>query len=189
MAYLTLSEIRQKANFSDPIDQNRVRRSLSSKTTVFLSHSHKDAELVVPVINFLLSLGVAVYVDWMDNSMPNVTSIETAKKLKDKIRETDRFLVLLSEQSVESKWVPWELGYADGVKRIEDIAILPVRRSSLTSDTVFNGLEYMELYPVIQVGTRGMDRVISIFPSARIGDPKGGWDLDSAWLKRGAVSF
>ena len=189
MAYLTLSQVRGKAQFSDPLRENLSRKSLTSKNTVFLSHSHQDADIIRPVINFLLTLGVEVYVDWLDDSMPKTTSSETASRLKDKIRESDRFLVLLSEKSVESKWVPWELGYADGVKQIKDIAILPVRRGDSTSDSTFNGLEYMTLYPVIKEGFRDSKTYFSIFPAARVGDSKSGRNLDTHWLHRGSVYF
>lgn len=189
MAYLTYSQIVGKAGFTDPIRENQSRKSLSRKNTVFLSHSHQDADIIQPVMNFLLSLGIEVYVDWLDSSMPATTTGETANKIKVKIRESDRFLVLLSENSVNSKWVPWELGYADGVKEIKDIAILPIRRSTYTADSTFDGLEYMTLYPVIQEGFRDSKTFISIFPPNRFGGTGKGKNLDSYWLKSGTVYF
>lgn len=99
--------------------KNLERKSLTSKTTVFVSHSHKDADIIESAIQFLLSVGLLVYVDWLDPTMPQTTSGETAVKVKNRIVECEKFVVLLSENSKDSKWVPWELGFADGKKLIK----------------------------------------------------------------------
>src|SRR6478609_2722700 len=65
----------------------------SAQATIFLSHSSKDRELVKPAIAFLRSHGIAVYVDWMDEGMQDVVSGETAKRIKEKIREQRKFMV------------------------------------------------------------------------------------------------
>ncbi len=149
MSYYTLSGIRNISKFNQPIVENKKRNILSNKKTVFLSHSHKDADIVKDVIAFLLSVGIYVYVDWLDPTMPKVTSAETADKIKKRIVQCERFVVLLTEKSKESKWVPWELGFADGRKAIENIGILPIKRNSYTQDSDFKGLEYIELHTTI----------------------------------------
>lgn len=189
MAYLTYSQIFRTAKFQDPRAQNAARKSLPTKNTVFLSHSHQDADLVLAAVNFLLTLGVEVYVDWLDGSMPAVTSGETAAKIKAKIVECQRFAVLLSENSVGSKWVPWELGYADGVKDINKIAIMPIRRNEYTPDATFDGLEYMSLYPVIKEGFLDGKILASVFPPRRLGETSNGYPIDRYWLQSGKVYF
>jgi len=188
MAYLTLDQLRGTAKFQNPVLQNGARKSLSSRNTVFLSHSHEDADLILAAMNFLLTIGVDVYVDWLDDSMPAVTSGETATKIKAKIAECERFVVLLSEKSVESKWVPWELGYADGVKDINRIAIMPIRRSEYTSGSKFDGMEYISLYPVIKEGFYdGGKTFATIFPPKRLGGTGTGYRVDLTWLSSGRV--
>jgi hypothetical protein len=117
----------------------------SAETTIFLSHSHKDRDLIEPAIAFLRSHGVSIYVDWQDGEMPPVISGETAKRIKEKIRMHQKFIVLVTEHSKDSRWVPWELGFADPVKGMEHIAILPV-----TEGTDFVKNEYMKIYPKIE---------------------------------------
>ncbi len=58
----------------------------------------------------------------MDEGVPDTVSGETAKKLKDRIKQQKKFLVLVTENSKDSRWVPWELGYADSTKGMEHIA-------------------------------------------------------------------
>lgn len=150
--FYTLYRIKNDSNITDFRQKNLNRKSLSYKKTVFLSHSHQDNDIVGNIIEFLLTVGVFVYVDWLDPTMPQVTSGETASKIKERIIQCERFVVLLTENSKESKWVPWELGFADAKKNNENIAIFPVKRSSSTSDSVFSGLEYMQLYQRIELG-------------------------------------
>lgn len=147
--YYTLRKIRERSSYS--LHENATRKLKHNITTVFLSHSHEDAPYVKDAIKFLLTLGIHVYVDWLDGDMPKITSAETASKIQKKIIQCDKFIVLLTENSRDSKWVPWELGYADGKKDIDDIAILPVRISSNTNNSIFDGLEYMKLYEVISL--------------------------------------
>jgi hypothetical protein len=120
--------------------------SFQADVTVFLSHSHKDKDLIEPAVAFLRSQGVKIYVDWMDEGMPDTVSGETAKKLKDRIKQQKKFLVLVTENSKDSRWVPWELGYADSTKGMDQIAALPVAENS---DFTHN--EYLNIYPKIQI--------------------------------------
>jgi hypothetical protein len=120
--------------------------SLGTKTTIFLSHSHLDSGLVKNAVAFLKALNADVYIDWLDQDMPAETTPETAKKLKEKIREHDKFILLATKNSRESKWVPWELGYADEVKGMRKIAILPIAESA----TNYSGTEFVGIYPFIR---------------------------------------
>lgn len=179
MSYLSLNQIQNAARFPNVRQKNLERKMLTAKTTVFLSHSHKDADIVESAVAFLLAVGVLVYVDSLDPTMPQTTSVETAAKVKDRIVECQKFVVLLSENSKDSKWVPWELGYADGKKANRNIAVMPIKRSSYTSDSEFNGLEYMGLYQRISIGTlKSTGREVpSIFPP----DATGGSTVED-WL-------
>jgi len=118
----------------------------SAEVSIFLSHSHKDKDLVQPAIAFLRSHGVSVYVDWMDEGMPDVVSGETAKRIKEKIGQQKKFLLMVTENSKDSRWVPWELGFADPVKGMNHIAILPI-----SDGGQFTQNEYMSIYPKIRL--------------------------------------
>jgi len=48
--------------------------SYEAEVTIFLSHSHKDRDLIEPTLAFCESHGVKLYVDWMDEGMPDVVS-------------------------------------------------------------------------------------------------------------------
>lgn len=67
-------------------------------------------------IEVIASHGGVPYIDEVDPAMPSHTSEETAELLKKRIVECKRFVLLTSPNSKDSRWVPWELGVADGKK-------------------------------------------------------------------------
>jgi hypothetical protein len=152
--YLTRSTLR---NLAEPqTNQKSLRDFFEKRSTgrrrVFLSHSHIDVkdlskQELFGLIRLLLLYGGDIYIDWLDPDMPNETSPETAFRLKGKIDLCDRFLLLATENAINSKWVPWELGYADKAKGIQNIAIIPI------ADPYgrWSGSEYLALYPRVLV--------------------------------------
>lgn len=177
MSYFSLNEIKNYGDGTVEFRQKNWERYVKQyKTTVFLSHSHQDKDIVGSVVNFLLNIGILVYVDWLDPEMPQITSGVTATKIKDKIDKCDRFVVLVTEKSRESKWVPWEVGYADAKKSPENIGVLVVKRYSYTEDSEFDGIEYMQLYRRIKPGHLEDKRYPSIFePGQTTGHILGSW--------------
>ena len=143
MAFLTESLLREKAKKYPSISFKEFFRSESeARITVFLSHSHKDKDLVKGLIELLAEQGIYIYVDWNDSDMPRITSGETARKIKERIKELQLFFFLATENGLNSKWCPWELGVADSFKRWEDILIIPVADPS----GKFKGNEYLQIY-------------------------------------------
>jgi hypothetical protein len=116
------------------------------KRTVFLSHKHDEMENLDGAIAFLKKEGFDVYVDWLDEGMPKNTSGITASRIKEKIKENDKFIFLASEGAINSKWCNWELGLGDAEKYIENIALLPV----IKDYSSFSGSEYLQIYPYIE---------------------------------------
>lgn len=147
------SSIRAYAGRADVRKSERVVEEAlrAGKQTAFLSHSHRDAELAKGLQGFLQSKGWHVYIDWEDTSMPSKVSRETAQKIKDKIGRLDWFLYLATGNSATSRWCPWEIGYADGVKDTDKIVIVPTRDSSGRS----HGNEYLDLYRKIALADGG----------------------------------
>ena len=143
MSYFTSDTLLSYRNQQAPY---LVERRQDAAVAVFLSHSHKDKDLVLGLVRFLGMLGIRVYVDWNDSSMPRVTDRTTAEKLKDKIHECDLVLVMATKNGVESRWVPWEVGIADKDKGEERILIWPVEDPTHQ----YKGNEYLQLYRTIE---------------------------------------
>ena len=134
-------------SFSESAKRNIKTASSYSTKTVFLSHSHKDKQLVEGLKNLLGSVGVELYIDWLDSDMPEITNKETAEKIKSRIKSCNLFMLLATENALSSKWVPWEIGVADGVKASQQILLVPVADDSGR----FPGSEYLQIYNKVEV--------------------------------------
>lgn len=175
MTYLTydyLNENITTISKSFSLNENFTRIA-SSKTKVFLSHRHKDKEIVKKVVGFLSSFSVDTYIDWLDHSMPEITSSQTAENIKEKINESDKVIVLATENSLESKWIPWELGIADVMKGIENVAILPLIKNTKN----WSEREYYQIYGAIKKSAYGN---WCYFPKAEtMGKRLGSWFVNN----------
>lgn len=120
----------------------------SIQPTVFLSHKHDDTQDLQGVMGKLEEFGAKVYIDSMDNNMPDKTSGETALKIKEVIKHCDKFILLATNKAIESYWCNWELGIGDTEKYIDHIAILPIKEKGV-SDSQYKGNEYLQIYPQI----------------------------------------
>ena len=151
MAFLKESLLREKANRFQKTASASFRyfseSTYQANITVFLSHSHKDKELVEGLIELLAEQGFHIYVDWNDSSMPRITRGATARKIKERIKELQLFFFLATENGLTSKWCPWELGVADSFKKWENILIIPVADPSGR----FKGNEYLQIYKHLEV--------------------------------------
>lgn len=111
---------------------------------VFLSHSIKDSELILGVKAILEDLGYRVYVDWIEDPALDRSKVTpaTAAMLRQRMKSSKSLLYVTTENSEDSKWMPWECGYFDGLK--EKVAIVPVKASQTST---YVGQEYLGLYP------------------------------------------
>jgi hypothetical protein len=130
----------------------RITKSLTAaraarRPTAFLSHSHQDAAMAKGLQAFLEAHDWEIYIDWEDTAMPATPDAETAERIQAKIEELDLFLLLATRNSTSSRWCPWELGYADGIKDRSTILIIPTRDSEGTRF----GSHYLRLYRHIDV--------------------------------------
>lgn len=151
MSFFTESQLKnQRRSVRTFLSTNESLRNFKSessylKTKIFLSHKHDEIDYLEGAISLLKSYGVDVYVDWLDEGMPKTTSGLTAVKIKEKIKENHKFILLATEGAINSKWCNWELGLGDVAKYIENIALLPIKRDYID----FSGSEYLEIYPYI----------------------------------------
>lgn len=161
MALFTESAIRQRARQETGIYKS-AKLTLESLAAfaptktydIFLSHSIRDADLILGMKGTLEDLGYSVYVDWIDDPQldrSNVTPA-TAEKLREKMNSSKSLFYITTSNSDSSRWMPWECGFFDGKK--EKVAIVPIQESSNSNS--YSGQEYLGLYPyVVKEMSRG----------------------------------
>lgn len=134
--------------------ENRARvlkaAARSPAHNTFLSHSSKDDEVIPVVVAILENHGATVYVDKKDPTLGALNPKEIASSLRDKIASTKKFITFASSNVKESKWVPWEIGLADGYKRPPNVAIFPAPDKS--HDHKWTEQEYFGIYDRIVWG-------------------------------------
>jgi hypothetical protein len=101
------------------------------------------------LMKLLNDSGGKVYIDSMDNSMPDQTSSETALRIKKEIKFCKKFILFATKEAIESYWCNWELGFGDTHKYIENIAIFPMKDAGV-ADSKYIGNEYLQIYPAIE---------------------------------------
>lgn len=157
MAYLRISEARtaaQAAQFyvnksaSQILTEDSRRFSSTDRYDVFLSHAYKDGDVILGVKKIIESLGLTVYVDWIDDAGLDRGKVtpRTAQLLRERMRASSCLIYANSSQAAHSVWMPWELGYFDGFKP-NYVWILPLVSER---DAEFKGQEYLGLYPSIE---------------------------------------
>lgn len=149
MAFLSRQELLRRGQLLEKVIAHRAAVS-PSKKTVFVSYSSKDAGEIDGVISFLRDFGADPYIDSGDDSLPKVTSPETADVLRQRIAECPKFVVVVSATSYASRWIPWELGLAHGGKGVGNVAVLPI--SDAGKEESWANQEYLGLYRLIRKG-------------------------------------
>ena len=89
-------------------------------------------------------MGLNVYMDWVndkDELLRNLTCADTAKVITERIKASKAILYVHTNSSLDSKWTPWELGFASALNK----PILVYR-----PEPTENEPEYLQLYiPVV----------------------------------------
>ena len=122
--------------------------SYSKEYDIFLSHSYLDAEEVELLKEDLEAAGFSVYVDWIEDSHLNRNNVSsnTATVIRNRMKNCKSLIYAFSENSVLSKWAPWELGFFDGFNG--KVAVLPIFDIPQIGED-YKGVEFIGIYPYI----------------------------------------
>lgn len=149
--FVTFNELRE---IGSKVTEKRAfleARATRKTYNTFLSHSSADDELLPGVIRILENHGAVVYTDDGDERLPDNTTPETAQILKSSVKECRRFVLFVTPNSKDSRWIPWELGLGDGMKTTSSVALFPSAENYY--ETTWSEQEYLGLYQRIIWGT------------------------------------
>lgn len=175
MAYFTVDDLRQYHRRKPVRLQKSMEQLLNEAATfvegkrydIFLSHSVKDKEAILGIKDMYEDQGKSVYVDWIDDKELDRTKVNagTADVLRQRMKASGALVYVASDNAKESVWMPWEVGYFDGLKG-GNVSILPVQEGG---NSKFAGQEYLELYPVVQKVTSSGSVVTGVIRKAATG--------------------
>lgn len=91
------------------------------KPVVFLSHKSEDKDYVEKVGEYLQTSGIDIYLDKYDPNLQCAVSQGNAKEvtkcIQDGIDNSDYILCITSESTINSWWVPYEVGYGKNANK------------------------------------------------------------------------
>lgn len=151
MSLINLNDARQQygSTLQANISLSEPSTNQSKKYDIFLSHSYRDKQDVIVAKRLLEDFDFDVYVDWHNDeelSRKAVTE-RTAEILRSRMRDSKVLVYLITPNSKSSLWMPWELGFFDGLSEGVRVAILPMIEKS--SD--YTKTEYLGLYPYVDM--------------------------------------
>ena len=127
---------------------------------VFLSHRQsEDYSVMESVKGFFYEQG-AVYIDWRDSNMLDSMSFEGGKKFTKLIKDSQKFIVVATPDSLKSVSISWETGIADSAKGYQNITLLPIVHQYGTWDkrdyyNFYSRIEYLDnQWQVIQADNK-----------------------------------
>ena len=147
--FATYSDLERFGDDALRLNEKIVLKALdeSYEKDTFLSYSSKDSKLLPGVISVLSNNGAKVYIDKMDEQLPKEPNENTGIVLKKRILGCKKFVLFITNNSENSRWVPWELGLADGSIRKRNVALFPSSEKSY--EQKWTESEYLGLYAKI----------------------------------------
>jgi len=115
---------------------------------IFISHKQEDSLKAEQVAKYIGSkYGFSTYVDTLDKTISQFTNI--TDRIVGKLRNATHLLVIFSEKTKDSMWVPFELGIS--FEREQGIGVL------LWADTLIEKdlPEYLDEFPKLRVRRSG----------------------------------
>lgn len=105
----------------------------SKSLCIFLSHKKEDKEACLEIGKYLKDAGIDYYLDIYDENLQIAADENNPHKitecLKSGIRLSTHMMVVVSEKTIKSQWVPFEIGY--GHASIVDKNLKPAESNSL----------------------------------------------------------
>lgn len=88
---------------------------IENRPCVFLSHKREDKDSCKRIAEYLKNAGIDYYLDEEDSALQDASTvgdpIKITESIKKGIRESTHMLVVISEKTYKSLWVPFEIGY------------------------------------------------------------------------------
>ena len=104
-----------KAEFSDKISWILESKNVKDRPCVFLSYKKEDKNECRKIAEYLKEAEIDYYLDELDNALQQAAADGNpeliTESIKKGIRESTHMLVVVSERTYKSQWVPFEIGY------------------------------------------------------------------------------
>jgi MTH538 TIR-like domain (DUF1863). len=145
-------------------------KSVQERPCVFLSHKKEDKSECRKIAEYFKNAEIDYYLDELDVALQDAASsgdpTKITESIKKGIRESSHMLVVVSEKTYKSHWVPFEVGYGHAAivdKNLDEKdKVDKIRLSILTlKDISEKSLpDFMQVGNIIR-GTKSLNKYIS----------------------------
>jgi hypothetical protein len=115
-------------------------------TKVFISHQKLDREPCVQIAKYLIAVGIDVYFDEFDKELQIATQnndpIGVVTAIKKGVNQSTHMLCVISPNTLNSKWVPFEVGYGYDKTQLATLTLKGIKNSELP--------DYIKIAPIIR---------------------------------------
>jgi TIR domain-containing protein len=126
------------------------------KKCVFLCHHKSDVEDCKKIADYLKRADVDVYLDEYDHDLKHQVQTNNpagvVRCIKKGINNSTHMLCVLSPRTIDSKWVPWEIGYAYDKITIGALTLKGIPEATLP--------DYIKTVPIVR-GTKSLNDYLS----------------------------
>lgn len=123
---------------------------------VFLSHQQKDKDVCRKISDYLLAADIDVYFDEDDEDLKVYRQQNRPQGVVDSIKRginnSSHMLVVISPNTIYSKWVPWEVGYGYERTNLGVLTLKGIKNEELP--------EYLQTTSVIR-GTKSLNEYVA----------------------------
>lgn len=132
-------------------------RKITGVKCVFISHQQNDKDTCRKIADYLMTADIDVYFDeddrdlkyYRQNNNPNGV-VECIKK---GINNSTHLLIVVSPNTLESKWVPWEIGYGYDKTELSTLTLKGILDNQIP--------DYMKTTKIVR-GTKSLNQLISL---------------------------
>ncbi len=121
---------------------------------IFISHKKEDKDKALKIYSYLKQRGVDSYIDVLD---PYISYENVTERIIEQLRNATHLIVVFSEYTKNSMWVPFELGVA--YERNNGIGIY------LWPDSAYSLIqlpEYLDEFPIMKT-KNDLDKYIELY--------------------------
>jgi len=153
-----------KAEILDKLSWILEKEEIKKSPCVFLSHKKEDKPACRKIAKYLSEAKIDYYLDEEDTILQQAVDTSDANKITESIKkgiaESSHMLVIVSEKTYKSQWVPFEVGYGhsslvDGTNDKLKLSILTLKDLSKKDLPTF-----MQVGNILR-GTKSLNRYIS----------------------------
>ncbi|OUO77839.1 toll/interleukin-1 receptor domain-containing protein [Bacteroides sp. An269] len=119
---------------------------------IFISHQKKDSSDAKKIADYLMVAELDVYFDEYDQNIDRSNPYSVVNAIKVGLKRSTHLLCIISQNSLESKWVPWEIGYAYDNKILVGLTLRDLSKSFLP--------EYLQVIQILR-DTKSLNEFIA----------------------------